>query len=267
MSGSFAASFRPDDPSPWEQLITAVRVKASADIDQRESSAERAQAGKQIVADLLDVVQQTLASGQIDEVTSLMLDPQAATLVSARHVSDGSKVEQAITTWVEAARQDHPEFVEDALRQDVDRASGVRFHTLTVDVPHDAQNREKIVQAIGDRLQLVIGVGKQSVYFAAGREARKTLQEAMARSRSATITDTAPVQLSWALHDTVQFFAHAGQGAAKQRASKLLETLESTTNDSDHLTLSIHPREQGLRLRLELEEGAVQVLEAMRRRP
>ena len=64
--------------------------------------------------------------------------------------------------------------------------------------------------------------------------------------------------------DTIQFFADAGQGIHQQRAAKLLERLGSAASHNDRITFSFQPHENGLNLRLELEEGALQVLEAMR---
>ena len=266
LSSSVVASYQIADALPLQQVMAAVRVQACADIDRRASSPENAEAGKQLVGALLEVVHQTLAGGHIENVTSLMLAPEAATLVCASHVADGAKVEESLTRFIEAARRENPEFVNDALRREVDASSGVRFHTLTVDVPNDAENRERIVQALGESPQVVVGIGDQSVYLAAGRDARRFLQQAMSQSTRSTETAVAPMRLSWAARDTLRFVAAMGQTASPERTSRLLQRLSAVT-DEDHVNLSVTPTPQGLRLRLECEQGALQVLQAFREKP
>ena len=230
LSGGFAARFRIEQVAWLDPLVAAMRAKAFADIDARQSSAADAEASKQLVAGLLDVVRETLASGQIDEVSSVVLAPHKATLVSARHVSDAAKLEQTLTQFVDAVRREHPEFVQEALQLPQDAAGSVRFYTLTLDVPFDAPNRDKTVQLVGEDLELVVGIGEQCVYLAAGRDAMTTLQEAISHSASTTATSAAsesepqivPLNLSWALRDTIQTIAATGQGKPQERASQVL---------------------------------------------
>ena len=132
------------------------------------------------------------------------------------------------------------------------------------------------MQLVGEDLELVVGIGVQCVYLAAGRDAKTTLQEAISHSASTTATSAAarenepqiaPLNLSWALRDTIQVIAATGQGKPQERASQVLAHLENTATSGDHVNLSARPTQQSVRLRLELEPGALRVLQEMHKTP
>ncbi len=262
LTGSVAAVCPQVDSADLDALFEVIRTKAFGDIDAREASAQKAKVGKEFVGGLLDVIQETVASGRADGAASLLLKPDAATLVAGRYVANGPKLQETLDKLVEAARQEDPAMVDEVLTTDVARVKDVRLHRLSLKVPDDAENRAKLVQLVGEKVEVVVGVGKQSFYLAAGRHALETLKKAIERSAAGPQQKAPPMELSVALGQVAEFLAEAGQGEQKQQALKAIEALEDAAG-KDHLRLVALPTERGLKLRLELEEGVLKVIQAM----
>lgn len=265
LSSTFVATCDTGIEAPLDELLTAVRAKAFEDIDLGDATADQAQAdqaqaGKALVDGLLGVIKETIASGRVDEATSLVLKPDAATLVAARYVVSGAKVEETLNQLVEAVRKEHPDFVDHSLATDVDELHGVRLHTVTIDVPEDADNRDVAVRMLGQSLEIVVGIGEQSVYVSVGRDAMRTLKEAIERSAAERETAGPPVEVSLALSDVAKLVAEFGKGPGKQRARAALHALESATGGSDRIRLTIEPSQRGVKLRLQADEGALWML-------
>lgn len=245
-------------------VIDAFRTKAFKDIDAKEESKEKAEAGKQLVGGLLDVIEETIASGRLDGGAAVMLKPKGVTLVTGRYIANGQKLEKTLKQLVEAVRKEHPDFVEKVLKTDVAEHNGVRFHTVSLPIPEDAKDREKLVQAVGDPLVIVVGIGPQSFYLSAGKHAVPGLRKAIRRSEDGSPETVPPLQFSVALGDVARFVAAVGkeeQQAAARKAAGVLEKADG----QDHVNVSILPIERGVKLRLEAEEGVLKLIGAMRK--
>jgi hypothetical protein len=266
LTGSVAASCPHADSTDLDELFKAIRVKAFGDVDAREASTKRAEAVKEFLGGLLEVIQETVASGRADGAVSVLLSPGAATLVAGRYVADGRKLEATCDKLVEAARQEDPGLVDTVLKRDVDTLQGVRLHTLSIPVPPDAKNRDKVVQLVGETLQVVVGFGEQSVYLAAGRDAIQTLKKAIEQSAAAGQHPTPPMEVSLALGQLAEFLAEAGQGGQQQRAATLAAALKDAAG-KDHVKLVAVPIERGVKLRLELEPGVLKMIESRPKQP
>lgn len=264
VASNFVATCDFGTDAPLDALLAAVRAKAFEDIDLGDASADQARSAKKAVDDLLDVVQETIEGGRIDEATSLVLSPNAATLLAARHVADGAKVDGALDQLVEAIRQEYPDVVDQSLVRDVDKCRGVQLHTLALPIPDDAENRDTLVQLIGQRLQIVVGIGEQSIYLSAGRDAMQALKQAIETSVREGEVAGPPVEISLALSHAVRFVAEFGNESQKRRSQNALRSLEGRLADRDHIRLAVRPSERGIKLSLELEEGTLDMVPAMR---
>jgi len=63
-----------------------------------------------------------------------------------------------------------------------------------------------------------------------------------------------------------KFLAEAGQGEQKQRALKAIEALKDAAG-KDHAKLVAVPIERGLKLRLELEQGVLKIIQSIPKQP
>ncbi len=243
------------------QLFSAIRAQAFEGIDKGPSE-RRAEIGKDFVGGLLEVIEETVASGRADGAMSLVLDAEAATFVSGRYVADGPKLEKTLRRFVEAFRREYPLRADEIVKTDVAELEGVRLHTLSIDVSDDAKNREQLVRLVGERLDVAVGTAEEAVYLAAGKNAMETLKEAIRKSAQAAQAQVAPIELSIALGDFAALVAETGEGKGKERAMKAVAA-RATDPGKDHLRLAATPIRRGVKLRLELEENALRMIEAM----
>jgi hypothetical protein len=208
---------------------------------------------------LLDVVQETVKSGRSDGALSIVLGAKSATLVGATAIVGGDKLDKALHDLAAVAKTKQPELAK-GIKLDVEKAAGVRFHVVSLPIPADAENRDKVVEAIGETLDVAIGVADQALYFAAGRDALATLKQTIGKSVVDGPKSATPLNLSIALGPVAKFVAEIGDDQTRPMAV-VLSTLLAQSGGKDHVTLvstAIPPR--GLQVRLELEEGIIRVL-------
>lgn len=247
------------DVAVFAEAIDTIKPKAMAEIDRKAKNDAEARLQKELLGGLLDVAQKTIASGRSDSAVSVMLAPKAVTLVAAGYVADGPTIDKTIKRLAEVARAEHPDFVNQVVKLDADKCQEVNLHTVSIPIPADQPDREKLVKLIGETLEVVVGVGRQSVYVSAGRDAMKTLKEAIKRS-SDEAKPGVPVKLSVALGPIARFVAEVGEVAGqRENAAKAVAALEKMSG-ADHINLQISPIQRGVRLRLELEPDVVKLI-------
>ena len=124
-----------------------------------------------------DLLQKIVKSGHVDGAATVLVGPKAATGLLAGYVADGALLDKILHTVAKAVLDGAPgsravrearrgEERLDQLPQDLDSHSGR--------LPRIAQ---KAVKLIGEKLDIVIGVGKENAYLAVGRDAMATLEE------------------------------------------------------------------------------------------
>jgi hypothetical protein len=159
----------------------------------------------------------------------------------------------------DAVKKEKPE-VGEWVKLNAAEFKGVKLHTISIPIPENVPERAKHVSMIGEKLEIVIGTGKQSVYVAVGRDPLKAIKDVIESSAGSTSTGTLPpVEISVSLDSIAQFVAAVGEDQAKPMAAALAEELKASPG-RDHLTFVAHPVPQGVTYRLELEEGALKAL-------
>lgn len=243
-------------------VIGAVRAKAFELIEAREKNAERAQAAKNLVAGLLEVAEGTIASGRADGGMAVVLK-QGVTLAAGRYIADGKKLEETLGQLVEAVRKEHPDFVDKVLETDVIEHNGVSYHVVSLPIPQGAGNREKLVQALGDPLVIVVGIGPQKVYLSAGKLAKQVLKEVVLRSEAAGPQSTAPMELSVSVGRIAKMVAAVAEGRQQAVARRVAEAL-ADADGNDHVNVTVLPIDRGAKLRIEAEQGVLKLLGSVR---
>jgi len=264
VSGSAACQFLGINENEVNAFFKAVGDVALKRIENEIRSEEDLESAKKFVRGILRVVAKTAASGRVDEGGSLVLKPDAVTFVGSRYVADGRKLEQTLGVVVEAARKKHPNVVDSLLKTDVAKCKGVRLHVVSIPVPDGCKDRDKIVQLIGESLEVAAGFGDKYVCYAAGKDALKTLKQAISQSAASPQQSTLPLQLSISLSQVADFVATV----AKERDKPVVEKAAALLKESsgiDHVTVTATPIERGAKYRLELEEGVLKLLAEARK--
>ena len=130
--------------------------------------------------DFLDALQTTLQAGMMDGGAVLNLAPNSVTFVAGGFIGEPAKVESGLKKLADAIKEekDFP-----GVQWNAENHADVSFHTISLPIPEDKPEPR---QMFGETIDLAVGIGKQSVYFAAGRDcldAAKSVIDASAPSR------------------------------------------------------------------------------------
>jgi len=243
------------DAAAGAKLVQLVRAKALKQIDQQSLSADDKKVRRELADKLFDVLQQSAASGRDDGALSVVVQPQAVTLLFGAYVADGAKLESVFKPVAEFLQQHHPLF--GSLRLNADTCQGVNLHTLALPAP-PGQDRENFARLFGESLQVVIGFGKEAIYLAAGRDALKRLKEAIQKS-SESVVPPNPFEVSLSLKPVADFVAAVGRPRDQKQAQRVAQVLAKAPG-KDHARLVARPVERGVILRFEVEQGILDLI-------
>ncbi|OHB71036.1 MAG: hypothetical protein A2V70_15130 [Planctomycetes bacterium RBG_13_63_9] len=264
LTGNWAGTYYLGGTADLATVFDAVRSKAFDEIDEKVDGKQRAAAAKDVVGGLMDVARGTVESGKIDGVVSVVLNPEGATLLVGKYVADGDKMEETLGRLVEAVRDEHPGFVDRVLTPFADECEGVHLHFVSIPVPPQTPDRDKVVQLVGENLEIVVGIGRESFYLSMGKDAMKTLKEAIEKSAADGDQATAPMEVTVSLERLAKFVANMGPDRERPKAEKAAEILQQA-DGKDHVRLVASPIERGVKYRLELEKGVLKLIPAMQK--
>lgn len=239
-------------------LVDAVRDKALQDIDAESVSPEEKAIRKELVRQLFDVLRMTAASGRGDGALALRIDGKRLTLVAGSYIADGKQLEKVVKPVGQFLQQNHPAFA--SLRLDAETVGDIGFHTLALPAPV-GNDREKFHTMFGDQLEVVVGFGKEAVYFAAGWEALPALKRAIQQSEQSVVPPS-PFDITLAVKPIADFVAEMGKGHDQATARQIAEVLATVPGKAE-MRLTTTVRRRGLTLRFEVQEGILQWLAAV----
>lgn len=246
-----------------DELIDAMRARGYAKVERKAESSEEKKVGRQIVDGFLDVFKSTAATGKIDAACSLRLDKDAVTYVGARYVADGPKLEATIKDLVAAVRKKHPKCVGKVVKLDTKNVRGVNFHIASFPIPEKCPRHDEVVEAVGERFTLVLGIGDEAVYIAAGRDAAKTLTKAIGASKKASGSAVPPASFTLDLGELAELVAQCPKEKVSAKAKKALEIFK-IAKGNDQIRGELLPIERGLKYRLEIDEGLLRLMATAR---
>jgi len=203
---------------------------------------------KAAMGDLLDALQATIEAGTLDFGGSLQLGSQSLTLSGGARVASSDKVETALRKLAELAEteEDFP-----GIEWNADSHGDVQFHALQIPAPDDEARK-----VFGDQLNVVLGIGPQSVYFALGTDGLQAIKDAMDRSSSGAGKDLPPVAVEISLSQIMRFAA--AHNADPQIA--LLAGIFSDLEGKDHISITARAIKNGFQYRMEVEEGVLSAI-------
>ena len=118
---------------------------------------------------------------------------------------------------------------------------------------------EDAAKALGEKIDVVLGISDEKLYVAAGRDALKLLKDAIAKSKAAAGKEVPPMQLSIAATPIAKFMAEVAEGPAKMMATMAAGMFEKSAG-KDHVTITSRPVDNGVNTRLEVEEGLLKLV-------
>jgi hypothetical protein len=234
------------DIEKTEGMLAGVRAKIAEQIDQDENLNDpRVKAKvKQLIGKLTDVLAETLKQGHINGGLAVVGE-LPVTIVAGGLVADGAKLEQVAKSFFELT-EDEPGQPKPKL--DIDKHQGIKFHSLSFPVDDASDNAEQIKEALGETIDVVLGFGKDRFFVGVGQEALPTIKKVIDASMTPSTEKLSPVTLSVALAPLMKIIGAKGNPQA-------LMLVDQLQGGKDHVNLTLEPVDNGVRYRIEAEEG------------
>jgi hypothetical protein len=255
LTGNWVGTLPEQKAALLNAVVEAIRIQA---IESIERDKDRVEEGKEFVANLSSLAQETVKNGHIDGGMALLLHPDSATAIFGGQIADGAKLTKAIQVIAKTASEEMPQ-AKEWIKLDAEEYKSIHFHTFSFPIPPNAKDREKVVKLIGEKLEVVVGVGSQSVYFAVGREPIKALKQAIDGSAAGVDKTVPPVEISMELGAVAKFIAAEGKEEDRPKAA-VVAGLLAASEGHDHVKLTAGPIPNGVKYRLELEEGILKLI-------
>lgn len=224
------------------------QIENDDDLDDAQAKAKV----KQLVGKTLDILGKTLKKGQIN-LGAAVVGEGPLTIVAGVLVADAPELEKVVKEFIQLAAND-PKAPK--VKLNAAEYKGIKFHTLAVPLADDDENIERVKQLLGDPVDVAIGFSADRVYLAAGKGGIDLLKKAIDRSATTPATGLPPMKLSLALAPLMKLVASQQDG--NPQAEMLAQQLKQS--DKDHVNVTVEPLDNGVRYRIEAEEGINKLL-------
>ena len=261
MTMNASAKLGEKDIARTKTMLAQFHTNALADLDKQGLPDAASQQAKKMIGDLFAVIEATVDGGRLDGGMALVLDPDAVTLVAGSLVADSAKLEALVKDLVDQLVREQPDAA-GLIEFDAEEHQGVQFHTLSLSIAPTAMmgpQADTLSALVGDKLDVVVGIGPQSVYFAAGRDAAQTLKGAIDQSKAEAGKSVPPMQLALAATPIAKFVGQVGPDEAKVQAGMLAAMLQDA-GGKDRITITSTAVPNGIKVRLEVEEGLLKLI-------
>jgi hypothetical protein len=236
------------DTAPLRTLVEYLRKKALKGLEQ---DAQAPAALKDIVDQILQVVDKTVAEGKAGAGASVVLGRKSLKFVAGVHVADGRALAKAFQDLFELARQ-QPSVPD--VKFFADKIGDVDLHTFTVPISDSDQDARQI---LGEKLDVVVGTGPQCLYIAFGESSDQLLKKVVEVSAATGSQALPPARLHVAVRPLAAFLASLD--TKDDKLNKMAQAIE-VAKGGDAISLGISPFENGLGCRLVIEEGVLEML-------
>jgi len=251
------------DMVDWSIIGEVYQDAIYAGIDEHLEDASKNADAKAFMDQVLNQLGDTIESGRRDGAVAVGLHPEGIVLVTGGYADDGYVWEELAGQFINAMEEEGHECpLDSTLETDVASVEGVNIHKLSFEIPADCDNRDKVVELVGETAVIAVGFGPEAVYVAAGRMPVEILTHVIQESADA---ENSPIrcQASLSLLSLAKFVAVHGDSEKERTDSAAAAELLEQYEDSDDISVTIEAIPNGRRLVVELEEGVIRILAAI----
>lgn len=217
-----------------------------------------------VIGKLWSTIRDSLVEESVDGGVAVVVRPNGVTLMAGGSVADGLKVQRDLEALAKATGSQHAGAAGCVWRFDAGRYQNVRIHTVAFAIPQGVKDRQTLAEWFGSTFEMAIGIGKQSVYVAAGRNPSEALKNVIRSSQGSVSRRQPPVAFTATLAPLVKLWAVSGAQEERSETVRAAAVLEQWPG-KDHLRLTAWPVPRGTHARLEIEEGVLRALAALTR--
>lgn len=242
-----------NDVAQAKSALATLRKSATKELANQELGEEHVKLATKLLDDVIGVLEKTAEAKKTDAAMSLMLEPGEVTFVAGTSIADGAKLQKAFQQLIDAVKKD--ETAAAAIEIKAETHAGIALHVLSMPTPDP-----ELATMVGDTLEVVVGIDKDKVLVAFGHDAAETLKKGIDQLKASASKDVPAMQIALAAKPIAKFLAEVGEDEQVKATASMLAGLLEKAGEKDHITLTSTPIAQGVRLRLEVEEGLLQVL-------
>jgi hypothetical protein len=259
VSFRFTGKMQPDEIAQVKPLVASVRTNALGELEKQSLNEEQLKQAKQVIGDLMDVIEKTVDAGMVDAAAALRLEAKKSLLVAGGRIAEGDKLDAALKRLIEAAGKDEPDMAK-AIKLNAEEYGGVKFHVLSLPTAALGEGAKEAEVLFGDKVTAILGIGSDSLYLAVGNDPAGELKRAIDQGKAQAGKTVPPMEVAVALTPILRLVSAVGGGEPKSFAQAGLKLLEGASAGKDHVRLSAKVIENGTQVRLEVEEGLLKVL-------
>lgn len=236
-----------------QQADQAVAEEGSIKTDEARATLKAA------MGDFIDALQSTLQAGGLDGGAVLNISPDSFSIVAGGAVGDPSKVEAGFKKLAELAKSENLDMPEVAW--EAQSYQDVKFHVMSKAPNENTPPSAKAM--LGDKLEMAVGIGEKSVYFALGKNWLDAVKKVVDDSAANPGKPTLPMQLTVSATPIVNAIEAGAKLDGKDHEAAVAGMVTAALSQSegrDHARIVAEPIENGVRTRFELESGAIQAI-------
>jgi len=256
MMMSFASKMSKADIAQADQMFGAIRKQVQVAIEQESNLADEQsrEAVQSAMDDFLDAFQATLQAGMMDGGAVLNLAPNSLTFVAGGFIGEPAKVESGLKK-LEGAVKEEENFP--GIQWDAENHGDFSFHTMSVPIPPQEPEQRKL---FGETVDLAVGIGKQSVYFAVGRDCLDAVKGVIDASQAEPQKSIPPMEMAISLKELMETAVEFADPDDKSKLEEIAGMLSSEATGRDHVRIVAQTVPNGVRTRIEAEEGVLRAI-------
>ena len=255
VTANMSSTLSDEDLEQMKDSLAQMRATALKELENQGLDGDEAAMATGLMNDLLDVADATLAGRKLDAGMVVMLQPGSATFVAGGAVAKGDTLDALLKKLIEMGAAEQPGIAQ-LIKLDAETHQGVRLHTFSMPTPDP-----EAAKAIGDTVEVVVGINDTSVYVAAGSDAISTLKQVIDQSKAQPGKKIPPMRIAVAATPIAGFVAASApdDDPSKMMAGMVAGMLQQA-GGADKLTITVDGITNGARMRLELEKGLMQLV-------
>jgi len=204
-----------------------------------------------------DVIGEAVQEAFPNRIHETIIGAGQVTVVAGGLTADGAELEDATmqlaSMIAEAAGEEPP-------KRNINKHKGRRFHAFSVMAPQTMRAElplRTFRNLLGNPLKIVLAFGDDTYYAAVGEKGADAIKRAIDRSTEQH-AEKPPLMASLALGATWKLALSQRARRPNSKAEKMAASM--TKEGKDHLQFSVGPVDNGLRCRIEGEDGANKLL-------
>jgi hypothetical protein len=255
----YVGELSPADAAQIQSAIDSAKQNASQELEKQSLTAEQLQEAKKLLGQMIDVVKETVTDRKLDVGVAAWMNAKLLTVVAGSRAVDTAKLDKLLKEVAAQAIKDNSNAA-GMIKLDAENYLGFRFHTASIPM-NDLGELPHLRELVGQSLEVVVAIGEDSVYLAAGRDPVAKIKQVIQQSQAQAGKASGPGEVTIDVAPITELVAGIADESGKPIANKVLAILQKSPGKA-HVTLTPMPIPGGVQVRIEFQEGLLRLIGA-----